>query len=664
MMSDMPPEYLKNVLDGSSEASFIVLSDGVIFHANESSRRKFNITNDESQSLVSEYISFHTLSGAGEETRQLKWADVVHPDSFTKHMRQVDGIGIKTNKERFPATISVVRMNTELNYLDESVNEVNGNPVCFYCLYVQDLSPARLQIASMEEQLDRLSATKDAIIRASGQSMVVVDGDKRILSVSGGISETLGYEVGNDIVGLHIDALIREKVGSLELQNDNLREAQGIRKDGSTIEVKVGLSEATRSNGTKGDTIVMVNDTSQWNERVREKSMNDRISRGMKERSYILDQAEILAKKNLTSKIIDASYDALFVINQRGIIHMVNATSTKVFGWTREEFLGNNINMIMPPEHAKKHDGYLERFMRTGERRMMGTEREVEAVRKDNTRFPCILGLSEVSSNPGEDTIFCGFIRSLAQKKDMERQLTDQTLSQVKTARELLNQKNTILGILDASFHALFVMNEECIIQLVNQVAVNVFGWSKDEFVGSNINIIMTKDDAAHHDQYVHDYLKTGVKKMIGTSREVIAQRKDGSTFPCVLGLAEPQSTGLICGFIRDLTSEKAARAEILEKQKLMEKIVEASFDALFVISQRGIIQMVNGASSRVFGWTHEEFLGKNISMIMPEHHASKHDSYLIHYILTGFKKVSLSCCLLNHIRCVKQSILTSPSGR
>ncbi|EED91447.1 fixl-related histidine kinase, partial [Thalassiosira pseudonana CCMP1335] len=133
----------------------------------------------------------------------------------------------------------------------------------------------------------------------------------------------------------------------------------------------------------------------------------------------------ILAKQNLTSKIIDASYDALFVINQRGIIHMVNATSTIVFGWTREEFLGNNINMIMPPEHAKKHDGYLERFMRTGERRMMGTEREVEAVRKDNTRFPCILGLSEVSRNPGEDTIFCGFIRSLAQKKDMERQLTD-----------------------------------------------------------------------------------------------------------------------------------------------------------------------------------------------------------------------------------------------
>lgn len=137
---------------------------------------------------------------------------------------------------------------------------------------------------------------------------------------------------------------------------------------------------------------------------------------------------------------------------------------------------------------------------------------------------------------------------------------------------------------------------------------------------------------------------------MIGTQREVTAQRKDGSTFPVVLGLAEPQSSGLICGFIRDLTSEKAAQEELIEEQRLTTKIVDASFDALFVISERGIIQMVNEASIRSFGWTREELIGKNISMIMPEGHSQNHDAYLDRYLQTGFKKVSLTFSLLSHV--------------
>jgi PAS domain S-box-containing protein len=139
-----------------------------------------------------------------------------------------------------------------------------------------------------------------------------------------------------------------------------------------------------------------------------------------------------------------------------------------------------------------------------------------------------------------------------------------------------LDQKSTILGILDASFHALFVITEERIIQMVNQKSCDVFGWTKEEFIGQNINMIMTGDVAANHDQYVENYLATGIKKMIGKQREVIAKRKDGSTFPAALGLAEPQATGLICGFIRDLTDEKAAQAEIIREQLLTSKIIDA----------------------------------------------------------------------------------------
>ncbi len=156
----------------------------------------------------------------------------------------------------------------------------------------------------------------------------------------------------------------------------------------------------------------------------------------------------------------------------------------------------------------------------------------------------------------------------------------------------------------------------------------------------SQYSMIMTDEVAAHHDQYVENYLTTGVKKMIGKQREVIARRKDGSTFPAALGLAEPQAAGLICGFIRDLTQEKAAQEEIIREQLLNSKIIDASFDGLFVIDQKGIIQRVNKASCRVFGWSQDEFIGQNIKMIMPDGHRENHDQYLSHYMKTGFKKM------------------------
>ena len=96
-----------------------------------------------------------------------------------------------------------------------------------------------------------------------------------------------------------------------------------------------------------------------------------------------------------------------------------------------------------------------------------------------------------------------------------------------------------------AAFDALFVIDNCGIIQQVNETSTEVFGWTRAEFIGQNISMIMTSDVAGSHDQYLQNYLRTGIKKMIGTQREVTAQRKDKTTFPCVLGLSQARDTGL-----------------------------------------------------------------------------------------------------------------------
>ncbi|KAL3790496.1 hypothetical protein HJC23_012052 [Cyclotella cryptica] len=622
-------------------------------------------------------------------------------------------------------------------------------PTTLFCamvsLAVLDGPYERLQ--HFEEEAKYLSALNDAILRASCQSLIVVDEAGFICLLSEDIPNIFGYEQAESLINRNVGIIIQDLSSSLNLGDYSQREARGVHTDGGFLQLEVGIA-AIRSATERGSVAITIKRIARLKKR--------RISQGLRESAaYILDaafdpmfctdgegviimvnqaavkefgwsetefigqnvrmivgaehqdrhdsymqhyietgvkkmigkkreiqarrkdgtefvaelglaeipqkdfdehifcgfirnltkekdaQAEIIAKQNLTSKIIDASFDALFVINQHGIIQMVNDQSTKSLGWSRDEFIGQNINMIMPENHSANHDSYLARYLETGIKNMMGTEREVEARRKDGSKFPCILGLAEVDEIGGSDRLFCGFIRSLAREKALERRVSDEEERNLKNAKEILEQKSTILGILDASFDALFVITEEeRIIQMVNQKSCDMFGWTREEFIGQNISMIMTNDVAAHHDQYVENYLATGVKKMIGKQREVVAKRKDGSTFPAALGLAEPQAAGLICGFIRDLTQEKASQAEIIAKQNLTSKIIDASFDALFVINQHGIIQMVNDQSTKSLGWSRDEFIGQNINMIMPENHSANHDSYLARYLETGIKNM------------------------
>eukprot|EP00956_Cyclotella_meneghiniana_P029740 scaffold73032_cov59-Cyclotella_meneghiniana.AAC.3 len=495
------------------------------------------------------------------------------------------------------------------------------------------------------DDIRHVSAVNEAILRASGLALVVVNQDGVILSTCNEAPALFGYKCAGSLINQNIGMLLNDvAVSGLDLQNYTRRRAHGIHYDGSFLDMEIGLAS--------------INSTSKPGQ----------IAITMKQLSPDL-------RDNLTNKIIDASFDALFCINQHGIIQMVNQKSCEVFGWSREEFIGQNISMIMPEEHAVNHDNYLaqymktgikhmmgterevearckdgstfpcvlglnevgiddggervmimpnehavnhdnylEQYMKTGIKHMMGTEREVEARCKDGSTFPCVLGLNEVGIDDGGERVFCGFIRSLAN---------------LKGAQNLTHQ------IIDASFDALFCINQHGIIQMVNQKSCEVFGWSREEFIGQNINMIMPKEHAVNHDNYLAQYIKTGIKHMMGTEREVEARCKDGSTFPCVLGLNEvgidDGGERVFCGFIRSLANLKGA-------QNLTHQIIDASFDALFCINQHGIIQMVNQKSCEVFGWSREEFIGKNISMIMPEEHAVNHDNYLEQYMKTGVK--------------------------
>jgi two-component system sensor kinase FixL len=119
--------------------------------------------------------------------------------------------------------------------------------------------------------------------------------------------------------------------------------------------------------------------------------------------------------------ILDTVPDATVVIETDGSIVSFNAAAVRQFGYPSPEAVGNNVSMLMPSPYREQHDGYLERYLRTGERRIIGVDRVVVGLRKDGSTFPMSLAVGEMRS--GGKTYFTGVIRDLTERQESEARL-------------------------------------------------------------------------------------------------------------------------------------------------------------------------------------------------------------------------------------------------
>ena len=94
---------------------------------------------------------------------------------------------------------------------------------------------------------------------------------------------------------------------------------------------------------------------------------------------------------NILKSIVETAIDCIILIDTSGTILMINNAGIKLFGYTSEELLGQNITQLMPPPHREKHHSYVQNYLDTGLKKIIGIGREVEGLRKDGTLFPARL---------------------------------------------------------------------------------------------------------------------------------------------------------------------------------------------------------------------------------------------------------------------------------
>jgi len=129
------------------------------------------------------------------------------------------------------------------------------------------------------------------------------------------------------------------------------------------------------------------------------------------------------AREAHLNSILDTVPDAMIVIDTSGQIQSFSAAAQRLFGYAAAEVRGKNISMLMPSPYREAHDGYMERYMRTGERRIIGIGRVVVGERKDGSTFPMELAVGEMIS--GRDRYFTGFVRDLTERQETDSRLQE-----------------------------------------------------------------------------------------------------------------------------------------------------------------------------------------------------------------------------------------------
>jgi two-component system sensor kinase FixL len=130
-----------------------------------------------------------------------------------------------------------------------------------------------------------------------------------------------------------------------------------------------------------------------------------------------------VAREAHLQSILDTVPDAMVVIDERGIMQSFSSAAERLFGHTAAEAVGRNVKMLMPSPYRESHDAYMQRYLRTGERRIIGIGRVVVGERKDGSTFPMELAVGEMRSR--NQRFFTGFIRDLTERQKTEARLQE-----------------------------------------------------------------------------------------------------------------------------------------------------------------------------------------------------------------------------------------------
>ncbi|SDK80066.1 PAS domain S-box-containing protein [Maridesulfovibrio ferrireducens] len=353
--------------------------------------------------------------------------------------------------------------------------------------------------SSQEKELEEFRL-QGAALAAAADAIVILDINGRVHWINKAFTRMTGYKF-DEIYGKTL-SLIKSGMQSKDFYHNLWEtilsgsswsgELVNRRKSGEFYHEYQTVTPVTNSKGKVTNFIAIKNDITE--KKLAQKALENREAK--------------------LSALFNGIIDAIVTADSAGKIETVNPAAEKIFGYDPGELTGKNVRILVPPELRPDHDSYIKRYLDTRIPRIIGIGQEREAVRKDGSRFPIELSITEIVTD--DATMFTGIVRDISERKRQEKELSllnekleqrvqERTIDLENKTLELMEEvaerkraemqirqsSELLLSLLDGISAAFIILNlEKRTIVEINGVAENMFGISRNKILNKNCDQI------------------------------------------------------------------------------------------------------------------------------------------------------------------------------
>jgi PAS domain S-box-containing protein len=301
---------------------------------------------------------------------------------------------------------------------------------------------------------------------------------------------------------------------------------------------------------------------------------------------------------------VEGSPSGQIMVDSDGVMVLVNAEVEQLFGYGREELIGQPIEMLVAQDFCIEHREHRIKFAAGPRPRRMGTGRDLFGIRKNGTRFQVEVGLTPINTANG--LFVLGQVIDISERKRAEVEL-----------RQYAEREQLFIAAVKSSDDAIVTKTLDGTITGWNAGAERLFGYKAVEAIGQPIDIIVPLELRSD----VHAMVDRIAKGEKIEHHETVRLSKEGRRIDISLSISPVKSaSGTIIGaakVARDITAKKKAREALLESEQMARGVIDSSLDAFIQLDEAGLVTDWNPQATAIFGWSRTEAIGQNLGKLI-----------------------------------------------